>query len=459
MLRKIPILLAAILLLMVNFCFAMDKAEEQELHEELAQMIGDTGTKVPGMGVIVYKDGKEVFSDFLGSAIVDSENPHNNRPFTRDSRFRVASVSKMFTVFTLMQLQEQGKLDLDADVSRYLGFSLRNPNYPEQPITVRMLASHTSSLRDGKIYSIPPQMSVQEFFKPEGKFYENGDHFAPQGEEPGRYFAYCNLNYGILGTIIEKVTGERFDKYQKKHILRQLDIKADYLPGNFSKKEFAKLGAVYQKKDIAGKWDENGPWRATQDGYPKGQPEKDTAQLQNPYQEDYQDTYSLEGYVPGTNATVFSPAGGLRISCDELSHVLSMLPKNGTYRGKQVLSPESLQAMMGREWVYDKRAKNGKTYGGTILSYGLGLYQMDGGSTARFCENKEIDLVGHTGAAFGLLSMLSIRPGTKDGFLYIMNGEAVEEDEDERSFGKFSNNYIWEERLGDAICRHTFSKE
>ena len=98
---------------------------------------------------------------------------------------------------------------------------------------MRMLASHTSSLRDGKVYSIPPQVSVQEFFKPAGKFYENVDHFAPKGEEPGKFFAYCNLNYGVLGTIIEKITGERFDKYQKKHILRQLDIKADYLPGNF----------------------------------------------------------------------------------------------------------------------------------------------------------------------------------------------------------------------------------
>jgi CubicO group peptidase (beta-lactamase class C family) len=458
MFKKVFVSLTAVSLLAANVCFAMDNGEKQELHDELTQMIGDTGTKVPGMGVIVYKDGKEVFSDFLGTAIVDSENPQNNRPFTRESRFRVASVSKMFTVFTLMQLQEQGKLDLDADVSQYLGFKLRNPQYPEQPITARMLASHTSSLRDGKVYSIPPQVSVQEFFKPEGKFYENGAHFAPQGEEPGKYFAYCNLNYGILGTIIEKVTGERFDKYQKNHILRQLDIQADYLPGNFSKKEFAKLGAVYQKKDTAGKWNEHGPWRATQDGYPDGQPQKDTVALQNPYKEDYQDTYSLKGYVPGTNATVFSPAGGLRISCDELSHALSMLADNGTYRGKQVLSPASVQAMMSRQWIYDAAAKNGKTYGGTILSYGLGIYQMDGDSTARFCKDAEIDLVGHTGEAFGLLSMLCLRPNTKDGYIYIMNGEAVEEDEDERSAGKFSNNYIWEERLGDAICRHAFSK-
>ena len=52
--------------------------------------------------------------------------------------------------------------------------------------------------------------------------------------------------------------------------------------------------------------------------------------------------------------------------------------------------------------------------------------------------------------------MLVICPNTKDGYVYIMNGEAIEEDEDARSAGKFSNNYIWEERVGDAICRHVF---
>ena len=267
---------------------------------------------------------------------------------------------------------------------------------------------------------------------------------------------YSNLNYGLLGTIIEKVTGERFDQYQKNHILKQLDIKADYLPSNFSQKEFKKLGAVYQKKDNAGVWNEKGPWRATQDGYPQGQPAKDTVALQNPYAENFQDTYSLKDYVPGTNATVFSPAGGLRISCEELSHALSMLLNDGTYKGKQILSPASVKTMLGREWIYDDKTKNGNTYGGTILSYGLGIYQMDGKSTARFCKDTEIDLVGHTGEAFGLLSMLAIRPNTKDGYVYIMNGEAVEEDEDARSAGKFSNNYIWAETLGDAICRNVF---
>ena len=65
-------------------------------------------------------------------------------PLIRNTRLRVASVSKMFTVFGVMQLVEAGKIDLDEDVSRYLGFELRNPNFPDEKITVRMLASHTS---------------------------------------------------------------------------------------------------------------------------------------------------------------------------------------------------------------------------------------------------------------------------------------------------------------------------
>ena len=87
-------------------------------------------------------------------------------------------------------------------ISEYLNFTLRNPNQPHKKITVRMLACHTSSIRDGKIYSIPPDKNVEEFFKPSGEFWEGGVHFAQ--EAVGEFFTYCNLNYGLLGTIIEE---------------------------------------------------------------------------------------------------------------------------------------------------------------------------------------------------------------------------------------------------------------
>jgi len=422
------------------------------LDRELENMIGDTGTKVPGLGIIVYKDGKEVYSRFLGHRRI-GEKHGEDLPMTRDSRFRIASVSKPFTAFTILQLAEQGKLDPDADAGYYLGFRLRNPEAPEIPITVRMLANHTSSLRDGRIYSIPPERSVREFFVPEGGFWENGAHFAPRGQSPGKYFKYCNLNYGLLGTIIEAVTGERFDLYQKTHILKELEIRGDYVPGNFSEEEFQKLGTVYQKRNADGVWNEFGPWRGTADDYHGIRPPEDVIRLQNPYAENVCGTYSLKDYEPGTNATVFSPTGGLRISCGELAHALEMLMNEGCYRGRRILTPASVRRMTGREWTYDAKLCNGSTEGGTLLSYGLGIYRMDGNSTARLCKDREMDFAGHAGEAFGLVSMLCFRPGTRDGFLCVMNGEAVAEDEDERSLGRFSGNYIWEENVADAVCR------
>ena len=428
---------------------ALPEAARQKLDAQLETMIGDTGDKVPGIGVILYKNGKEVYSRFLGSREL-AQDAGENLPITRDTRFRAASVSKQYTIFTLLQLAEQGKIDLDADVSTYLGFPLRNPNYPEEKITARMLASHTSSLRDGKVYSIPPAMHVQEFFVPTGHYYENGAHFAPKGEAPGKYFSYANLNYGLLGTIIEKVTGERFDTYQKHHILRQLYIEADYLPGNLSRDAFQHLGTIYQKKNPQGVWQEQGPWYGQMDEFKGRQPDPNTVALQNPYAPEVNGTYDLKDYIPGTNATMFSPQGGLRISFEELGHGLQLLMNDGEYNGKQILSPASVQMMLTPVWKYD--GHNGDTYGGTILAYGLGVYPIDGKSSARVCKDQDINLIGHTGEAFGLLSGAFFRPGTKDGFVYMMNGEAIAEDDDPRSAGEFSGNYIWEEHLMNALC-------
>ncbi|WP_298589313.1 serine hydrolase [uncultured Megasphaera sp.] len=413
-----------------------------------ASLIGDTGTGVPGLAVLAYADGREVYRFAAGNRRMDGDR---SWPMTMDSRFRMASVSKMFTVFTLMELAEAGKLSLDDDVSPYLGFRLRHPSYPDVPITIRSLASHTSGLRDGKVYSIPPSVCIRAFFTPGSPYWENGAHFAPAGQEPGGYFTYCNLNYGLLGTIIEAVTGERFDRYQRRHILSALDCRADYVPGNLEAPEFAKLGTVYLKRDSQGRWDEQGPWQGTIDDFGGVQPERETLALQNPYAQDVCQTYDLASYQPGTNATIFSPQGGLRLSLEELGHVLAMILHNGCYAGKQVLEPSSLQAMFRPQWVYD--GHNGDTCGQTLLAYGLGEFFVDGMGPARCCRTKTVDLWGHTGQAFGLLSGLFVRPGTGSGFAYVMNGEALAEDDDPRSAGRFSRNYIWEENVMDGLCR------
>ncbi|MBQ7217279.1 MAG: beta-lactamase family protein [Synergistaceae bacterium] len=404
-------------------------SDKQFLDNALSGMIGERDEQVPGLGVIVFRDGGIVYENFSGMREISKA-----LPVTKDSRFRAASLSKMFTMFGIMQLAEAGRIDLDEDVSSYLGFELRNPNFPDEKITVRMLASHTSTLRDGESYSLAPQYSIEEFFRPGGAGYEDGGHF---GKEDKSYFKYCNLNYGVLGTIIERVSGERFDKYIKSNVLLPMGIKADYIVGNFEAGEFQNLGAIYRK--------EGGEWTAQADSYSQ-QPPEDTVW----------DKYSLNGYEIGTNATVFSPQGGLRISFEELGRCLEMLMNSGNFRGERIISEESFTEMCRPQWVYDENADNGDPYG-VMFSYGLGLYQIDGSSKARLCEKYSIDFIGHSGEAYGLISGLYFRPGTQDGVIFMINGTGLEVDVDERSFGRFSSSYIWEEEIMNPICERIFA--
>ncbi|WP_297966886.1 serine hydrolase [uncultured Anaerovibrio sp.] len=417
------------------------------LENDLRGMVGNHYTQVPGLGAVLIKEGRPVFSYCGGYGAFGAES----KLFKADSLFRIASVSKQFTIYAIMQLVEADRLDLDHDISDYLGFQLRHPAFPHSKITVRMLASHTSGLRDGIVYCIPPGYSVRAFFIPEGKFYEEGAHFSPASEPVGEYFCYCNLNYGLLGTIIEAVTGQRFDHYMQAQVLSPLDIDGGYLPGNLSLNEFAGLGTLYQKRDIQGLWRDDMPWRPVMDDFRGVKPARDTVTMQNPYAlHDDPRVYSLDNYVPGTNATLFAPQGGLRISLEGMYNALSMLMNKGEFRGNSFLSETSINEMTRSQWSFN--GHNGDTGDDTLLSYGLGLYQIRGDSPARLCHQQDIFLIGHTGQAFGLYSGMFFIPGTRDGFVYIMNGQGMAE-EDKRSHGEFSNNFIWEEKLTDALCQ------
>lgn len=141
------------------FAAAAENENFAKLNTDLQLLIDDNKNGVPGVGAAVIKNGRLVYENTLGSRYIDNENPQNNLPLTRDTKLRIASISKVFVAAAYMQLAEQGKIDLDADISRYLGFTLRNPNYPDTPITSKMLLSHTSSLRDGEVYTIPLQLA------------------------------------------------------------------------------------------------------------------------------------------------------------------------------------------------------------------------------------------------------------------------------------------------------------
>lgn len=372
--------------------------ELQSLRCELDSLLSE----VVGLGVIVFKGGEEIFSYFGGRRQL---NP--DKPMTRKTLLRAASLSKMFTVFTILQLVEAGKLNLSDDVSDHLGFKLRNPNCPDMPITIEQLARHTSSIIDGLTYVLPPQRTLKDFFT-------DGTRFAKT--IPGEYFHYCNLNYGLLGTVIERVTGERFDIYQREHILKQLNISGGYLVEDLSSDTLNNLGTLYQRKD--------GSWLASVDEC---------------------DGYDFSGYKVGTNATGLSPQGGLKISFEDLGKCLQMMMSRGEFNGRQIISQRAFDTMIGSHWIFN--GTNGLTYGGVMENYGLGTYRVVGTSKARLCEDCAIDLIGHSGEALGLVSGLYFMPNTRDGLLFMINGATLEA-------GKFSANYACEEAVVNPICKH-----
>ena len=318
-----------------------------KLNTDLQLLIDDNKNGVPGVGAAVIKNGRLVYENTLGSRYIDNANPQNNLPLTRDTKLRIASLSKVFVAAVYMQLAEQGKIDLDADISRYLGFTLRNPNYPDTPITSKMLLSHTSSLRDGEVYTIPSKYSLQELFRPDGIFYESGAHYAPHyapyGEAPGEFFCYTNLNYGILGTIIEKVTQTRFDKYMKQAIFEPIGIDASFNITDSNEAALSDFGLIYQKQEY-GIWNTDGPWIVQVDDY-------STLKI---YGNNLYNIYNYDEYITGSNATIFFPHGGLRISLAGLEKWMQMLIDNGKYNGKRILTEKSIDEMFKPYWILNE---------------------------------------------------------------------------------------------------------
>ena len=143
-------------------------------------------------------------------------------PVTADTHFRIASIAKFVTAYCAVLLFNQGKIDLDTDVSNYLGYPLANPMHKESCITLRHLLSHTASLHDGVRYNqgIFTRMPLQEVLQ--------GDSFT--NHRPGTVFEYSNLGAGMIGCILENATKTPFDTLMREQVFEPLGINASYFP-------------------------------------------------------------------------------------------------------------------------------------------------------------------------------------------------------------------------------------
>ncbi len=336
--------------------------------------------EVVGMGLFVI-NGNKKFKHQYGL-----RNLKDSLPVTEKTLFRIASISKTVTAIAVMQLVEKGQIDLDADINNYQKKRVKHKYFPNRIITPRMLLSHTSSIYDGKDYKmfltrmynsdfVPP---VSELLTEESSIWIN--------KEPGTYFTYCNLNYGILATIIENVSGERFDKYVEKHILKPLNIGGRY---NISQiKEKSQISILY---------------RGTE-----------------PQADNFESSYPVEReYSVGINGLYYSPQGGLRISVNDLTKILQVFMNKGSYEGAQILRSKTIEEM---EKIYWKNnGLNGDTNHNLFLSWGLGLQKTTQTKDGDFIM-PGLSFTGHIGDAYGLIADMYYNREKNIGFVFISNG-------------------------------------
>jgi CubicO group peptidase (beta-lactamase class C family) len=168
---------------------------------------------IAGAVVAIVKDGEVLTARGYGYADVAAKKPVDPRL----TLFRPGSVSKLFTWTAVMQLVEQGKIDLDADVNQYLDF--RIPPREGKPITMRNLMQHTAGFEE-QAKGIITENTKAPGFEALLKAWVPKRVFAP-GTTP----AYSNYGASLAGYIVQRLSGESFDSYMEKHIFEPLEMR------------------------------------------------------------------------------------------------------------------------------------------------------------------------------------------------------------------------------------------
>ena len=349
-------------------------------------------------------DGVEVAVAFdrageRGAFAAGLADPATGRRATPNDPVRIASISKLVVAVGVMRLVEQGRLDLDADVSRALGYPVRNPAFPDRPVSLRQLLSHTSSLRDhDDHYVIPLGETLRNVLADPASW--------DQAHAPGaRYFAYSNLNFPVVASVMERATGERFDRLMQRLVLVPMKMDACFNWPTCSDAAVARAVVLTQdgkavRDDLGGKRPDCPVFAKDGDGC------------------------DLARWRPGENGALFSPQGGLRISARDLARVGRMLVGGGTLDGVRILSPASLEAMLAPTWRFD--GKNGSRDGESdgVCSYGLAVRHLatHPPGCADDPEGRGRVWAGHAGDAYGLRSGLWIDRKRGIGIAYFVTG-------------------------------------
>lgn len=330
--------------------------------------------KIVGVGAAIIVDRRVAWTKGYGFA--DKEH---GRPFTADTVMNIGSISKTITGAALMHAVQEGKLSLDQDINELLPFKVVNPYFPDQPITLRQLATHTSSITDrgpayAKAYHFgrdSPQ-PLGDFLK--GYFAADGEDYSKENfldARPGTQREYSNIGAALAGRVVEIAVGERLDAYTRRLFFDPLKM------GN--------TGWFLSDIDLA-----NHSTLYVDQGLP--------APIQ---------LYGLTTY----------PDGGLRTSVADLSRFFVALLNEGDYQGTRILDKTSVAEMLRFQYDAAHKPDNVNLSGEDSVNSGI------------FWATKyDVTRIGHNGADPGVVTMMLSNLAKDVGVIVFFNTAVAEAD-------------------------------
>lgn len=291
-------------------------------------------------------------------------------PFTPNSVMNIGSISKPFTGVAMMRAVQEGRLSLDADISTYLPFRVRNPRFPDRPITLWHLATHTSGITDrwevyrsayhfGGDSPVSLQHYLTDYFAPTGRNY-SADNFTAAA--PGTEREYSNIGAALAGWIVERAYGEPLHALTRKFIFTPLGM----------------TNSGWRLSDVKGS--QLSTLFVAQGGFAVPIPQ-----------------YGLTTY----------PDGGVRTSVADLSKFFVALLDSGSYHGRRILNAATAAQMTRFQFTDANRPTN---------------YPAADGNSGLFWRTKlNGTRVGHGGSDPGLQTDMQAEPGGGLGVVFFMN--------------------------------------
>ncbi len=344
----------------------------------------------PGLSLVVVKEGRVVYQRGFGLA----DEPKHIAA-TPDTVYGWWSMTKLMTASAIFQLQEQGKLNIDDPVTKYLPFfTVTYPSTASRPITIRNLLNHSSGIPNnvpalvGWIHHADQSRLDQTAYVAQVL-----PDYSKLIFEPSDHGEYTNVGYMVLGAVIEAASGQSYEDYVRAHLLRPLGMRQT---------DFVYTDAMLAHAAVA-----SHPWFSME-----------SAML--PFMVDHWSSYVRETtggrmWLNRFYANAAPPTGLIGPVTDAAPFVAAIL-SGGTLDGQRILAPETIQMMIHDSHVLGRHGE-ADTYAG--MSYGLGWHIVPEGDRLR---------IQHRGGGPGFGSEMRLYPDERLGMVVIANDTTYDRD-------------------------------